>query len=138
VSLEPEREMVRRILPYAAPALVLALAVGSLLGGWSTGISAGIGIAVVATNFAANALSMAWAARTSPMLVAAVGLGGFVMRLGIILVLLIILDGRPWFSTPAFIAAVVPATLLLLVVEAKLLSGRMQVDLWSRAPEARR
>lgn len=134
---EPEREMVRRALPYAAPALILALAAGVLLDSWNAGWSAAIGVAVVVANLVAHALSLAWAARISPTMVFAVGMGGFVLRLATILIILVVLNGLPWFSPVAFVAAVVPATLLLLVFEAKVLSGRMQVDLWSRAEDRR-
>lgn len=134
---EPEREMVRRTVPFMAPALALTLVLGVVTGGWFTGLSAAIGIAVVVLNFLANGLSLAWAARISPTMVFAVGMGGFVLRLGTILLVLILLNRLPWFSAVAFVASVVPATILLLVYEAKLLSGRMQVDLWSMG-DARR
>jgi hypothetical protein len=130
---EPEREMVRRALPWAAPALIVALGAGVLLDSWSAGWSAAIGVAVVTANFLAHGLSLAWAASISPTMVFAVGMGGFALRLATILIILLVLNGLPWFSPVAFVAAVVPATLLLLVFEAKVLSGRMQVDLWSRA-----
>lgn len=135
---EPEREMVRRAIPWAVPALVVSLALGVVLGGWGAGWSAAIGVAVVALNLVAHGLSLAWAARISPTMVFAVGMGGFVMRLATILVMLILLNRLPWFSAVAFVTAVVPATLLLLVYEAKLLSGRMQVDLWASARDTHR
>jgi hypothetical protein len=128
--------MIRRALPYAIPALAVALTLGALLEGWGTGWSAAIGVAIVALNLVAHGLSLAWAARISPTMVFAVGLGGFALRLGTILLVLILLNRLPWFSAVAFVAAVVPATILLLVYEAKLLSGRMQVSLWS-IPSAR-
>jgi ATP synthase protein I len=135
---EPEREMVRRALPWSVPALGLALGLGALLGGWEAGWSAAIGVAIVALNLVAHGVSLAWAARISPSMVFAVGMGGFVVRLATILVVLILLNRLPWFSAVAFVAAVVPATLLLLVYEAKLLSGRMQVDLWASARDTQR
>lgn len=134
---EPEREMVRRALPYAVPAFALALTLGALLDDWDAGWSAAIGVAVVVANLVAHALSLAWAARISPTMVFAVGMGGFALRLATIFLVLLVLNGLPWFSPVAFVAAVVPATLLLLVFEAKLLSGLMQVDLWSRAENRR-
>jgi hypothetical protein len=70
-------------------------------------------------------------------MVFAVGMGGFVLRLATILIILVVLNGLRWFSAVAFVAAVVPATLLLLVFEAKVLSGRMQADLWSGAEDRR-
>jgi len=48
-----------------------------------------------------------------------------------------LLQQTEWFSIVAFIAALIPATIGLLVVEMKLLSGRMQADLWAD-PNARR
>ena len=137
-GLEPEREIVRRALPWGVPALVLAVGLGALLGGWGAAWSAAIGVAIVALNLVAHGLSLAWAARISPTMVFAVGMGGFVFRLGTILLMLVLLNRLPWFSAVAFVAAVVPATLLLLVFEAKMLSGRMQVDLWTSARETQR
>jgi hypothetical protein len=48
-----------------------------------------------------------------------------------------LLQQTEWFSIVAFIAALVPATIALLVVEMKLLSGRMQADLWTDASDKR-
>jgi hypothetical protein len=128
---EPERELIRRIAPFALPAAIAAFVIGALIDGPAAGWSAAIGIAVVALNFVANAWSLAWAATISPVIVYAVGLGGFIVRLGIVVVLLVLLRQLDWFSTVAFIAALVPATIALLVVEMKMLAGRMQADLWS-------
>ena len=136
-GIEPEREMVRRALPYAVPSFAVALTVGALLGDWNAGWSAAIGVAVVVGNLVAHAFSLAWAARISPTMVFAVGMGGFALRLATIFLVLLVLNQLPWFSPVAFVAAVVPATLLLLVFEAKVLSGRMQLDLWSRAEDRR-
>jgi hypothetical protein len=128
---EPERELIRRISPFALPAAVVAFAAGALLDGAHAGWSAAIGIAVVTANFLANAWSMAWAASISPVVVYAVGLGGFVVRLMVIAVAILLLQQLEWFSVVAFVAALVPATVALLVMEMKLLSGRMQADLWT-------
>ena len=67
----------------------------------------------------------------------AVGLGGFLVRLGVIVLVIALLQQTAWFSIVAFIAALIPATIALLVVEMKLLSGRMQADLWT-VPSDRR
>jgi hypothetical protein len=127
---EPEHELVRRLLPYSLPAFAVAVLLGAYLGGAGAAWSAGIGVVVVTANFVAYAASVAWAARTSAMLVMAVGIGGYVVRLGAFTVLLLLLDRLAWFSPLAFVAAFAPATIALLVVEMKLLAGRMQADLW--------
>lgn len=126
----PERELLRRVMPFAVPALAVAYAVGSLDSS-DAAMSATIGVGVVALNFAAHALSVAWAAGISPIALVAVGVGGFAVRLAAIFVAIVLLDRLAWFSPVAFVAAVVPATIALLVFEAKILSGRLQADLWS-------
>lgn len=128
---EPERELVRRVLPFAAPAFALALVIGALVGGRDVAWSAALGIVVVAVNFAANGLSLAWAARISPNVLFGVAMGGFAVRLGAVLVVMLLLDRLAFFSPTAFIAALVPATVALLVVEIRLLSGRFTADLWT-------
>ena len=128
---EPERELVRRVSPFAVPALVLAFAVGALIGGADAGWSAAIAIASVYVNFVANAWSLAWAASVSTTLVSIVALGGYVVRLIVYTIALVLLNQLSWFSPVAFVLALVPAVIALLVYEAKLLSGRMQADLWT-------
>jgi hypothetical protein len=127
---EPEHELVRRLLPYSLPTFAVAVLLGAYLGGAGAAWSAGIGVVIVTVNFVAYAASVAWAARTSAMLVMVVGLGGYVVRLGAFTVLLLVLDRLAWFSPLAFVAAFAPATIALLVVEMRLLAGRIQADLW--------
>jgi len=133
----PERELIRRISPFALPVAVAAFALGTLLDGTDAGWSAAIAIAVVYLNFVAHGSSLALAATISPTVLYAVGLGGFLVRLGVILAVIALLQQTDWFSILAFIVALVPSTVALLVVEMKLLSGRMQADLWTD-PSVRR
>ena len=120
----------RRLLPFSIPAFALAALVGSLLGGTDAAWSAGIGVVAVATNFVGYAWSVGWAARIAPTVLMVVGLGGFVVRLATLTIALLLLDQLAWFSPVAFAAAFVPATIVLLVIEMKLLAGRLQADLW--------
>jgi hypothetical protein len=128
---EPERELVRRVSPFAAAAAVVAFAIGALAAGASAGWSAVIAIALVYLNFLANALSIAWAASTSATLVGVVALGGYVMRLIVYTVALVLLNQLSWFSPVAFVLALVPAVVALLIFEARALSGRAQAQLWT-------
>ena len=123
--------MIRRISPFALPVAIGAFALGTLLDGTDAGWSAAIAIAVVYLNFVAHGSSLALAASISPTVLYAVGLGGFLVRLGVIVAVVALLQQTDWFSIVAFIAALVPSTVALLVVEMKLLSGRMQADLWT-------
>ena len=135
--MAPEREMIRRISPFALPVAFAAFALGTLVEGTDAGWSATIAIVVVYLNFVAHGSSLALAATISPTVLYAVGLGGFLVRLCVILLVIALLQQTEWFSILAFIAALIPATIGLLVVEMKLLSGRMQADLWAD-PNARR
>lgn len=128
---EPERVLIRRVSSFTVPAAVVAYAVGALFGGAYAGWSAAIAIAIVYLNFVANAQSIVWAASISPTLVSIVALGGYVVRLIVYTIALVLLNQLSWFSPVAFALALVPAIVLLLIYEAKALSGRMQADLWS-------
>lgn len=131
-GVEPERELVRRALPLIPPVAIVAFALGAVFGGADAGWSATIGVAVVAGNFVTSALSIAWAARISPTLVAAVALAGFFLRLVVLVVALVLLNTLAWFSPVAFALTVVPATIALLAFEARVLFGsHMQAELWS-------
>ncbi len=112
--------MVRRGLVPGAAATVLALVAGLVAAGPGVGASAALGVAVVVANFSANGLALAWAAGVSPVAYQAVALGGYLVRIGVILGLLFGLARLSWFSAPAFGFAAIPAAVLLLAYEARL------------------
>ena len=128
--VEPERELVRRLLPLGLPAFVLAVGAGAAFGGAGAAVSAGLGIVAVTANLVAHARSAAWASRISATAVMVAELGGYVLRIATFTAALFLLDRLSWFSAVAFVAAFVPATAVLLVLEMKLLGGRIQADLW--------
>ncbi|MEY2456720.1 MAG: hypothetical protein QOK06_1814, partial [Acidimicrobiaceae bacterium] len=76
VETEIAGDMVKRVIP-AAPVIVL---IAGLLGGSKGAWSAALAVAVVTANFILAAVSLAWAARTSPMALMATALGGFLVR----------------------------------------------------------
>jgi hypothetical protein len=127
--------LVRRAIPFAPVAVAVALLVGAAAGGWSVGWSAAIGVALVAINAIVAAELLARAARISLTAYAAAVMGGFVVRLGAILAVMFALNRLDWFSPLAFGLAVVPATILLLVYEAKLLAGGMGTQLQIPPPD---
>ena len=136
-SVEPEREAIRRVLPLAPIALIVATVVAGLIGGTDAAWSAAIAVVIVFLNFVAAAVSVAWAARISPTILFAVALGGFVVRLMIYTVALVLLNTLEWFSPLAFALTLVPVTVGLLVIETRALSGRLQADMWSFEGAAR-
>lgn len=128
-TVEPEALMVRKAAPFGPPAVVLALLIGALAAGWNVGWSAALGVAVVWLNVIASGLSLSRAARVSLTALYAVAMGGFVVRMAIIVAIMAGLNQLAWFSPLAFALAVVPATLLLLGFEMKLLAGGLGQEL---------
>jgi hypothetical protein len=128
---DPERVLIRRVLPVVPVALVIAFAAGFLLGGAGAASSAACGVFVVAVFFVVSGLSLAWAAHVSPVAVYAVGLGGFGLRLIVFFGVLVALDTVSWFSPLSFTLAFMPATIALLVYEMRFLSApKTQAGLW--------
>ncbi|HEX9236216.1 MAG TPA: hypothetical protein VF972_08050 [Actinomycetota bacterium] len=128
-NVEPEVLMVRRVAPFGVPAIFGAVLIGALAAGWDVGWSAGIGVAVVWANTTASGLSLARAARISLTALYGVAMGGFVVRLGVIVAIMAALNRLAFFSPLAFGLAVVPATLVLLVFETRLLAGGVGQEL---------
>jgi hypothetical protein len=113
--------MVRKAILPGIVATLAALGIGAVAGGPGVGASAGLGIAVAVSNFAVAGSSLAWAAGISLTAIQVVALGGFVVRLGVILGLMFALKTMSWFSPLAFGLAVVPGTLMLLIYESVLM-----------------
>jgi hypothetical protein len=130
-AAEPERALIRRALPFALPAAGCALGIAAVAADADAGWSSVIGVGIVFANFAAHGWSLAWAARISPVVLYAVALGGFIVRLGTIVAIIVALQRLEWFSIGWFVAALVPTTLALLAFEMRTLSGRIQADLWT-------
>lgn len=116
----PEIEMVRRALVPAAVAFVVATTAAWAIAGPRAGVSAALGVVVVAANFAVHGGSLAWASKISIPAVQAAALGGLVVRMVVIVGLLFVLRLFDWFSPTAFVLTVAPATMLLLAYEARL------------------
>ena len=124
--------MVAAALAAGALAAPVAYLAGMAAGGPGAGASALIAVAVVTLNFAAHGLSLAWAARTSPIVLQAVALGGFLVRMGIIFGTMVALDRTAFFSPLVFGLTVAAGVLALLAYEARLvargLGGEVEVS----------
>ncbi|HEY1330478.1 MAG TPA: hypothetical protein VGH10_03260 [Actinomycetota bacterium] len=117
-----ERDMVARAVVPGLAATALAFVFGYVFAGSNEAWSAALGVLVAVANFCAAAVALGWAAGESLPMVQLVVLGGFIVRLGIIIGLMFLLSTMSWFSAAAFGLAVAPATLLLFVYEAIVVS----------------
>ncbi len=135
-AVEPEALIVRRVAPFGPPAIALALLIGGLAADWNTGWSAALGISVVWINVIVSGVSLTYAAKVSLLVLYAVAMGGFVLRMALILGLMAGLDQLAFFSPLVFALATVPATVLLLAFEIKLVAGGLGRELEVPAPQA--
>jgi hypothetical protein len=115
VETEIAADMVKRVIP-AAPVIIL---VAGLLGGSKGAWSAALAIAVVAANFILAAVSLAWAARTSPMALMATALGGFLVRMGLLTAVILAVRHASWINLSAFAITILATHLGLLFWETR-------------------
>jgi len=118
VEREVALDIVRRGL-MIAPAVVLAC---GLLRGWNGATSAAIALGIVLVNFLAAAAIMTRAAKSGPTAIGAAALGGYVLRLAVILVALVLLRHQPWIDLATLGFVIVGTHLGLLVWEMKYVS----------------
>jgi hypothetical protein len=118
VEREVALDIVRRGL-MVAPAILL---VAGLLRGWSGVASAAIGLGIVLINFLAAAAIMTRAAKSGATAIGAAALAGYVVRLAVILVALVMLRHQPWIDLPTLGLVIVGTHLGLLVWEMKYVS----------------
>ena len=102
-----------------APVVIL---VAGLVSGWDGTASAAIALGIVCLNFTLAALSVGWAAKISPVMVGGVALGGYVVRLGLILGALVLLRHVSWIVLPWLGFTLVGAHLVLLFWEMRYVS----------------
>ena len=109
-EVEIARDMVRRALPVA-PVLVL---VCGLIWGVDGALSSAYGLALVLVNFLLAAALLAWAARISPVMLMAATLGGFLLRMTLIVVAVMLVHHASW-------AVMAPMLMTILVTHVGLL-----------------
>jgi hypothetical protein len=118
VEREVALDIVRRGLMVAPVILVVC----GLIRGWDGVSSAAIALGIVLVNFLAAAAIMTRAAKSGPTAIGAAALGGYVLRLAVILVALVLLRHQPWIDLPTLGFVIVGTHLGLLVWEMKYVS----------------
>lgn len=108
-------DMVKRAVPLAPVAVGLALLLGGSRGAWS----ALLAVVVVAVNFTLAAVSLSWAARTSPVALMATALGGFLVRMGLVTAVILAVRHASWINLSAFAITILATHLGLLFWETK-------------------
>ena len=116
-----EREVALDIVKHGFMVAPLILLVAGIRG-WDGVYSAAIALGIVLVNFLAAAAIMSRAAKSGPTAIGAAALGGYVLRLAVILVALVLLRHQPWIDLPTLGFTIVGTHLGLLVWEMKYVS----------------
>jgi hypothetical protein len=112
------KDMVRRALPVA-PVIVL---VCGLIWGVDGALSSAYGIALVLLNFMIAAALLAWAARVSPTMLMAATLGGFLVRMGLIVAAVMLVKHASWAVMAPMLFTILITHLGLLMWETRYVS----------------
>ena len=117
-EVEVTRDMLRRGL-WGAPVLI---GVCAAIWGGAGALSSAFAIALVMFNFALSAAIIAWTSRISLALLMGSVLLGYLMRLGIIFLAVILVHRAGWVSLPALGTSIIVTHLGLLIWELRFVS----------------
>jgi hypothetical protein len=117
-ELEIARDMVRRALPVA-PVLLL---VCGLIWGVDGALSSAYGLALVLLNFLIAAALLSWAARISPTMLMAATLGGFLVRMILIVAAIMLVHHASWAVMAPMLGTILITHVGLLMWETRYVS----------------
>jgi hypothetical protein len=109
------RDLARRAL-LVAPIVIVAL---GLWRGWPGAVSAAIGILLVILNFGVSARLITWGSERSPGALQVAVMGGFVLRLALLTVVVLALQGLSFVDVPVLVLTLAITHLGLLVWETR-------------------
>ena len=115
VEVKVTTDMVKRGL-YVAPVLI---AIAYLIWGGDGAASAAFAIGLVLVNFLLSAALISWTAKISLGLMMGATLFGYLIRLGLIAVAVLLVKDAAWISLPALGATIIVTHLGLLIWELK-------------------
>lgn len=121
VETELAGDMVKHAIPIA-PAIIL---VAGLTAGANGAWTAALAIVVVAANFLLAAVSLSWAARTSPVALMAVALGGFLVRMGLLTAVILAVRHASWINLSVLAITILATQLGLLFWEMRYVGGSL-------------
>ena len=121
VERELAFDMVRRGVVVAPVLVLLAALVWGGDGAWSALVAVGL----VLVNLALSALALSWAARVSLTMIMAVALGGFAVRMGLVVAVVALVRDEPWIDLTALAVGVLVTHLGLLFWELRYVSASL-------------
>jgi hypothetical protein len=115
VETDLATDMVKRAIPLAPAIVLAALLFGGSKGAWS----ALLAVTVVVANFLLAAASLSWAARTSPVALMAMALGGFLVRMMLVTAVVLAVRHASWINLSVLAITILVTQLGLLFWETK-------------------
>lgn len=120
-----ERQLVGDMLRRGLPAVPVVVLLAAVIWGRDGALSAAYGLAVVALNLLASAAMLGWAARVSPAAVMMTALGGFLLRMGLVLLALFAVRDQSWVAFVPLGITVLVSHLGLLFWETRYVSASL-------------
>jgi hypothetical protein len=120
-----EQSIARDLARRGAWVAPVFCALGAAMGGWSGLVSAGLAVAIVCVNFLVAAALMTVTARISLGLMMGTALFGYLIRLGIITVAVVLVRDMAWFHRTAFGVTLLVTHLGLLIWETRYISATL-------------
>jgi hypothetical protein len=122
----PETDIARDlVLKRALPALPVILVVAALPWGLTGALSAGYALALVCLNFLLAAALMSWSAKISLTLMMGVVLGGYILRLGLLVLAVVPFRHAGWMQIVPFAITLGVSHLGLLLWELRHVAGSL-------------
>ncbi len=115
VEMEVSRDIVKRGLMVAPVLIAIAAAIWGTDGAWSSAFAIGL----VLINFLLSAALISWGAKISLAMLMGATLFGYLFRLSLITVAVLLVKDANWISLPALGAAIIVTHLGLLIWELK-------------------
>lgn len=114
-------DLARRALPVAP----LVLVVSTLVWGLDGALSSAFALVLVVCNFLASAALIAWAVRISPAVLMGAVLGGFLLRLGLLVAAVSLVRDASWVELTPLLVTVLGAHVGLLAWESRHVSASL-------------
>ena len=120
-----ERDIVFDMIKRAVWVGPVLIGIATAIWGWKGGASTAFAMLIVVVNFLVAGLALGWAARTSPAMLLGVSLFGYLVRLGLITVAVLLVKDQAWVKLVPLGLALIVTHLGLLFWELRFVSASL-------------
>ena len=121
----PERQLATDMVRRGLPVLPVLVVVAALGWGVHGALSSAYAIVLVVVNLLLSAAALAWAARISPPAIMATAMGGFLVRMALIVLAVQAVKGQAWVEVVPLGITIVVTHLGLLIMESRHVSASL-------------